>query len=95
MEGCSTHVFHRSITFGFGLTAIELKMLGQVYPPYQSFVILISIFLGYSLSLHKLFQVPKTHLGMGHIRGLRGEEMPTCGLIMYFYRNLGKRPSFG
>ena len=28
-----------------------------------------------TLSREKLFQVLKTHLGMGRIRGLRGEEM--------------------
>ena len=33
--------------------------------------------------------------GMGLIRGLRGEEMTICGLIMYFCKNPGKRPSFG
>ena len=48
-----------------------------------------------TLSREKLFQVPKTHLGMGRIRDLRGEEMAICGLIMYFCKNLGKRPSFG
>ena len=43
----------------------------------------------------KLFQVLKVHLGMGRIRGLRDEEMAICGLVMYFCKNLGKRPSFG
>ena len=43
----------------------------------------------------KLFQVLKVHLGMGRIRGLRDEEMAICGIVMYFYKNLGKRPSFG
>ena len=33
--------------------------------------------------------------GMGRIRDLRGEVMAICGLIMYFCKNLGKRPSFG
>ena len=43
----------------------------------------------------KLFQVLKVHLGMGRIRGLGDEEMAICGLVMYFCKNLGKRPSFG
>ena len=47
-----------------------------------------------TLSREKPFQVPKTLLGMGRIRGLRGEEMAICGLIMYFCKNMGKRPSF-
>ena len=33
-----------------------------------------------------LFQVPKVHLGMGHIQGLRDEEMAIYGLIMYFVK---------
>ena len=43
----------------------------------------------------KLFQVLKVHLGMGRIRGLKDEETTICGLVMYFCKNLGKRPSFG
>ena len=43
----------------------------------------------------KLFQVLNVHLGMGRIRGLRDEEMVICGLVMYFCKNLGKRPDFG
>ena len=43
----------------------------------------------------KLFQVPKVHLGMGRIRGLKDEEMVIYGFVMYFVKNLGKRPSFG
>ena len=43
----------------------------------------------------KLFQVLKVHQGMGRIRGLRDEEMGICGFIMYFCKNLGKRPSLG
>ena len=43
----------------------------------------------------KLFQVLKVYLGMGRIRGLRDEEMAICGLVMYFCKSLGKRPSFG
>ena len=43
----------------------------------------------------KLFQVLKVHLGMGRIRDLRDEEMAICGLVMYFCKNLGKRPSSG
>ena len=31
-----------------------------------------------------LFQVPKRHLGMGRIRGLRGEEMAKLGLSCIF-----------
>ena len=42
-----------------------------------------------------LFQVLKVHLGMRHIRGLRDEEMAIGGLVIYFYKSLGKRPSFG
>ena len=42
-----------------------------------------------------LFQVPKTHLGMGRIRGFRDEEMATCSLIMSSCKNMGKRPSSG
>ena len=34
----------------------------------------------------KLFQVPKIHLGMGCIRGLRDEEMAIYGLVMYFVK---------
>ena len=48
-----------------------------------------------TLSREKSFQVLKVHLGMGRIRGLRGEEIAIFGLIMYFCKNLGKRPSFG
>ena len=42
----------------------------------------------------KLFQVLKVNLGMGRIRGLRDEEMTIYGLVMYFCKNHGKRPSF-
>ena len=42
----------------------------------------------------KLFQVLKVHLGMRHIRGLRDEEMAVGGLVMYFCKSPGKRPSF-
>ena len=34
----------------------------------------------------KLFQVPKVHLGMGCIRGLRDEEMVVYSLVMYFVK---------
>ena len=34
----------------------------------------------------KLFQVPKVHLGMRCIRGLRDEEMTIYGLVMYFVK---------
>ena len=43
----------------------------------------------------KLFQVPKVHLRMGRIQGLRDEEMAIYGLVMYFVKNLGKRLSLG
>ena len=43
----------------------------------------------------KLFQELKAHQGMERIRGVRDEEMAICGLIMYFCKNLGKRPNFG
>ena len=42
-----------------------------------------------------LFQVLEVHPGMGRISDRRGKEMAICGLIMYFCKNLGKRPSFG
>ena len=48
-----------------------------------------------TLSREKLFQVLKVHLGMGRIRGLRDEETTIYGLVMYFCKNLGKRPNFG
>ena len=38
----------------------------------------------------KLFQVPKVHLGMGRIRGLREEEMAIYGLVMYFVKKKKK-----
>ena len=34
----------------------------------------------------KLFQVPKVHLGMGRIQGLRDEELAIYGLVMYFVK---------
>ena len=34
----------------------------------------------------KLFQVPKVHLRMGRIRGLRDEEMAIYGMVMYFVK---------
>ena len=40
----------------------------------------------------KLFQVPKIHLGMGRIRGLRDEEMAIYGLVMYFVKIWVKDP---
>ena len=40
----------------------------------------------------KLFQVPKVHLGMGLIRGLRDEEMAINGLVMYFVKIWVKDP---
>ena len=40
----------------------------------------------------KLFQVPKVHLGMGCIRGLRDEEMVIYGLVMYFVKMWVKDP---
>ena len=45
-----------------------------------------------TLSRLKLFQVPKVHLGMGHIRGLRDEEMVIYGLVMYFVKIWVKDP---
>ena len=47
-----------------------------------------------TLSREILFQVPKTHLGMGLIRGFRGEETGQVGLILYFCKILDKRSSF-
>ena len=43
----------------------------------------------------KLFQVPKVHLGMGRIRGLRDEEMAIYGLVMYFVKIWVKEPVLG
>ena len=40
----------------------------------------------------KLFHVPKVHLGMGCIRGLRDKEMAIYGLIMYFVKIWVKDP---
>ena len=40
----------------------------------------------------KLFQIPKVHLGMGCIRGLRDEEMTIYGLAMYFVKIWVKYP---
>ena len=34
----------------------------------------------------KLFQVPKVHLGIGRIRGLRDEEMTIYVLVMYIVK---------
>ena len=43
----------------------------------------------------KLFQELKAHKGMERIQGVRDEEMAICGLVMYFCKNMGKRPNFG
>ena len=40
----------------------------------------------------KLFQVPKVHLGMGRIRGVRDKEMDIYGLVMYFVKIWVKNP---
>ena len=40
----------------------------------------------------KLFQVPKVHLGMGRIRGLRDKEMVIYDLVMYFVKIWVKDP---
>ena len=40
----------------------------------------------------KLFQVPKVHLGMGRIRGLRDEEMTMYDLVMYSIKIWVKDP---
>ena len=40
----------------------------------------------------KLFQVPKIHLGMGSIRGLRDKEMAIYGLFMYLVKIWVKDP---
>ena len=40
----------------------------------------------------KFFQVPKVHVGMGRIRGLRDEEMAIYGLVMYFVKIWVKDP---
>ena len=45
-----------------------------------------------TLSREKLFQVPKTHLGMGRIRGLRGEEMANLALSCIFVKFLVRDP---
>ena len=47
-----------------------------------------------TLSRELLFQVPKAHLGMGRIQGLRGVEMAKLALSCIFCKILGKKPSF-
>ena len=47
-----------------------------------------------TLSREILFQVPKMHLGMGRIRGLRSEEMAKPAFSCVFVKIMGKRPSF-
>ena len=39
-----------------------------------------------------LVQVPKTHLGMGRIRGLRGEEMVKLALSCIFVKFWARNP---
>ena len=42
-----------------------------------------------------IFQVPKTHLGMGRIRGHRREEMAKLALsCVFFVEFMGNRPFF-
>ena len=40
----------------------------------------------------KLFQVPKVHLGIGRIQGLRDEEMAIYVLVMYIVKIWVKDP---
>ena len=40
----------------------------------------------------KLFQLPKVHLGVGRIRGLRDEEMTVYDFVMYFVKISVKDP---
>ena len=47
-----------------------------------------------TLSREILFQVPKTNLGMGSIRGLRSEEMAKLALSCVFVKIRGKKHSF-
>ena len=47
-----------------------------------------------TLSREILFKVPKTHLGMGRIRGLRSKEMAKLALSCVFCKIRGKKPSF-
>ena len=47
-----------------------------------------------TLSRKILFRVPKMHLGMGRIRGLRSEEMAKPAFSCVFVKIMGKRPSF-
>ena len=47
-----------------------------------------------TLSREILFQVPKTHLGMGRIQGIRSEEMAKPAFSCIFVEIMGKRPSF-
>ena len=47
-----------------------------------------------TLSREILFQVLKTHLGMGCIRGLRNKEMAKPVFSCIFVKIMGKRPSF-
>ena len=46
----------------------------------------------FTLSREYIFQVPKTHLGMGHIRGLRGEEMAKLALSCIFVKFWARDP---
>ena len=48
-----------------------------------------------TLSREYIFQVPKTHVGIGRIRDLRSEEMAKLALFcIFFSKILDKRPSF-
>ena len=43
----------------------------------------------------KLFQVPKVHLEMGRIRGLKDKEMAIYGLVIYLVKIWIKDPVLG
>ena len=44
------------------------------------------------MSRKNLFQVPKVHLGMGRIRGLRDKEMAIYGFVIFFVKIWVKDP---
>ena len=45
-----------------------------------------------TLSREYIFQVPKTHLGMGRIRGLRSEECPSWPYLVFLVKFWARDP---
>ena len=45
-----------------------------------------------TLSREYIFQVPKTHLRMGHIQGLRSEEIAKLGIYCVFVKFWARDP---